>query len=210
MKTLKLLTFLIFLQVSVNAQFHYGISVGGGIWWAKFKESSTNTFNNINYQNKYTKTIKSNFCIEYNFKNNFGLESGLNYSFLQSNEGYLIDENDAGIFEMDNRHDYQEYAIPLKINYTYKKIIPYAGFIFAERNYWHSKEMYAYNLINFTTGIQFKLSKSIRTAINFETSMSKEFYSSVYEDILNTGAYMEKSYFWRSRSLTISLLYFFK
>lgn len=230
MKKLNFLGVILFAtQSMLFAQSDFGISVGGGMWWAK-ANSNLNTLLNPSYfykpieSSKLSAIYSAGLYWEKPVIKRFVFLAEINYNYL-SNAAY---ENQIAtriynattppsawttVFyeQVGCEMNYHQFSIPLQIGYRLGKITPLAG---VEYSYKISSNMRnANNRFSALVGVKYKFSDKISLKLSYNHGLTYDYkvngniyhYSST--DRYDVGKY---NVYWKSNSIGLTLYYSLK
>lgn len=191
-------------QSMVMAQTNYGITVGGGAWWAKCNEPITSV--------NYTPTLKAGVFFEHSLSNNVFLKTGLNYNYLTNNYSYkaTVDTlNWVGVGDEASATAYHQFSIPLQFGYAIGKIKPYLGIEYSYRisESWLNQSINSFGLLG---GINYAISDKVTLGINYYHGLTKDYeYSGPILNPVTSERMGEYNNHWKSSRLEFSLFYTF-
>lgn len=204
-------------QTMVLAQTSYEFSLGSGMWW----ESS-----NLQYVDKpYSPSISIGLFAKRNFGvSDFGLKTGLEYSYLISTGKYEYDGT-PGVWYSPEGYEYEDLnnnygsgfhslSVPVLFYYNRFKIQPFAG---VNYNYMLSGVQnsstgttYVSDSHNFgiNAGIAFTVSKKFAVNVEYKYNLTCDYKEAIYQELTN-GSLVDESRHFRNNQMRVSLVYHF-
>lgn len=191
-------------QNMVIAQTNFGVSAGGGTWWAK----SNNPFGSV----EFSPTFNTGLFFSQPLSNAFNLKMEVNYSYLMSNYSYkaIVDTlNWVVTGEGESATNYHQISLPLQVGYKIGEFRPFLGVEYSYRfsESWLDKRIYSFGVIG-----------GVNYLFNDKFSVSLNYYQGLSDDYTQKGTIInpftsekigEYNYFWKSSRLGLTLYYTF-
>jgi hypothetical protein len=204
-------------QAMVLAQTNYEVSVGSGIWWENGK---------LDYVDKpYSSFLNAGIFAKRNFTDkNFGLKTGVEYSYLIGNGDYKFDGT-VGIWHSDDGSEFEDInsnygagqhniSIPILIYFDKYRVQPFLGLNYnylatgMQTSTTGTKYFSDSHNIGLNLGIGFRLNKLFTVNMEYKHNLTSDFGQSISSEGSNTGnTVLGSSYDLKNAQAKLSIVY---
>jgi hypothetical protein len=208
LKGMKKLNFLgvvlLAFQSMVMAQTNYGISAGGGMWWAW----DNNHIGSV----VFSPAVNTGLFFELPLSKRIWLKTELNYVYLSSNYSYKAVIDTLNRFEVgdgESASAYHQFAVPLEIGYKIGGFKLAAGLEYAYRmsESWLNKNM---NCLALSFSVNHHLANRLSISLYYKYGLTKDYeYSGQIKDPVSSAIIGEYDNYWKSNRIGLTLYYAF-